>query len=86
MDPLITVVRRLVVHSHRTGIHTVSQLMKDTHREEAHPLLLVGIEAPPNVGVGTRYAVARMPGGKTGILSGHISARRRALPMCDVAA
>ena len=51
-DPLITVVRRLVVHSHRTGIHTVSQLMKDTHREEAHPLLLVGIEAPPNVGLG----------------------------------
>ena len=42
----------------------------------------------PIVGlIGHQKRVFRaVPGGKTGKLSGHISARRGALPTCDVAA
>ena len=42
---VLVLVILLVVHLHATGIHGIFQLTKDTHREDLHPLLLVGVEA-----------------------------------------
>ena len=42
---LVVVILLLVVRRHPTGIHGIFQLTKDTHREDLHPLLLVGAEA-----------------------------------------
>ena len=42
---VLVLVILLVVSLHATGIHGIVQLTKDMHREDAQPLLLVGVKA-----------------------------------------